>query len=236
MINISFKIKQGIAAHAQSVLGEEVCGFVINGQVVRCKNDHPSPSSNFAIKASDFVKAEKVGKIQALYHSHPSGPRGYSRFDVKSSKQTNLPWIVFDELSGDFFCGDPTGDAPYEGRQWIYGIHDCYAILKDFYKKEFDIVLDDFERGDEKEWEKNEWQMFARNYAGQGFVEINKPERKGDFLLMQINAPSPNHAGVISGEGWTFYHHLINRKSEKTVYGGYWAKITTKVLRHKRLL
>jgi len=75
--------------------------------------------------------------------------------------------------------------------------------------------------------------MFADNYSQQGFYEISKPEHKGDFLLMQINAPSPNHAGVIVGDGCSFYHHLMGRLSEKSVYGGYWAKMTTKVLRHK---
>jgi cell wall-associated NlpC family hydrolase len=118
----------------------------------------------------------------------------------------------------------------------VYGIHDCYAILKDFYQREFNITLDDFPRGEELEWEKDEWRMFDRHYAQQGFVPIDKPGNKGDFLLMQIGAPSPNHAGTIAEDGWSFYHHLVNRRSERTVYGGYWAKITTKVLRHRDLL
>lgn len=236
MIDIPLRVKRSIVAHAQSKPDEEVCGFVIDGQVVPCDNHHFSPSSNFAIDAIDFAKAEKQGRIDAIYHSHPHGPAGFSLADVKACKQSNVPWIVFDAPSGGFFYADPTGNAPYEGRQWIYGIHDCYAILRDFYAREFGIVLDDFERGAEGEWEADEWRMFVNNYAAQGFVEIDRPERKGDFLLMQLNAPSPNHAGVVSEEGWTFYHHLMNRRSEKTVYGGYWARITTKVLRHRDLL
>lgn len=236
MTSIPIEIKQAIANHAREVFPQEACGFVVNGKIIKCKNHHPLPLSNFAIAAKDYANAEQLGTIEAIYHSHPEGLNGFSLRDVQSCKQSNVPWIVFNGKTGDFFYANPSGNAAYEGRQWIYGIHDCYAILKDFYQREFAIVLDDFPRGEELEWEKDEWRMFERHYEQQGFVPIDKPANKGDFLLMQVGAPSPNHAGVIAGDGWSFYHHLMNRRSEKTVYGGYWAKITTKILRHKELL
>ena len=236
MTDITLSIQQAVANHAREVFPEEACGFVVDGQIVKCKNDHPFPLSNFAIQAKDYARAESLGTIEAVYHSHPEGPNGFSLRDVQSCKQSNVPWIVFNGKTGDFFYADPTGNAPYEGRQWIYGIHDCYAILRDFYKREFGIALDDFPRGKELEWKNDEWRMFERHYEQQGFVSIDKPGKKGDFLLMQVGAPSPNHAGILSEDGWSFYHHLMNRRSEKTVYGEYWAKITTKVLRHKELL
>jgi proteasome lid subunit RPN8/RPN11 len=235
-MNIPLSIKQGVANHAHKAAPEEACGVVVNGKVIELKNAHPEPEKNFAITAADYARMEDIGDIEAIYHSHPlNHAKGFSKFDIKSCKQSNIPWILFDNKSGDFYYADPTGNAPYEGRQWIYGIHDCYAILRDFYRREFGIVLDDFPRGDELEWKQDEWRMFERHYADQGFVETEKADRKGDFLLMQVGAPSPNHAGVLLQDG-TFYHHLMNRRSERTVYGGYWAKITTKVLRHKDLL
>ena len=36
---------------------------------------------------------------------------------------------------------------------------------------------------------------------------------------MNIVAPSPNHAGVFLAEQNCFYHHLMDRQSEKTVWG-----------------
>jgi hypothetical protein len=120
-----------------------------------------------------------LGAIEAVYHSHPEGPNGFSLRDVQSCKQSNVPWIVFNGKTGDFFYADPTGNAPYEGRQWVYGIHDCYAILRDFYKREFGIALDDFPRGKELEWKNDEWRMFERHYEQQGFVSIDKPGEKG---------------------------------------------------------
>ena len=230
---ISFSIKQAIAGEARKAAPHECCGLVVNGQIVPCVNSSPSPSDYFTIAAEDYVRASKLGEIEAVYHSHVDGIRGFSRPDIAACKQSGLPWIVFHAPSGDFFYANPTGSAPYEGRQWIYGIHDCYAIVKDFYQQEFGIVLDDFERGEEMEWESKGWTMFVDNYSQQGFYETEKPERKGDILLMQVGAPSPNHVGVMTGQDNSFYHHLMDRVSEKSVYGGYWAKVTTKTLRHR---
>jgi proteasome lid subunit RPN8/RPN11 len=233
--SLSLSIKQAIVNHARAALPKEACGVVINGKVMEVKNNHFSPLSNFAISAEDYAKLEEQGTIQAIYHSHPAGVDGFSQADVKACKQSNIPWVVFSCRTGNFFYADPTGSLPYEGRQWVYGVQDCYALLRDFYKREFNIALDDFPRGQEKEWEKPEWQMFDKHYASQGFVAVNEAGQKGDMLLMHVGAPSPNHVGVLSSDG-TFYHHLMNRFSERNVYGGYWAKITTQVLRHQQLL
>lgn len=232
---ISLSVKQAIAGEARKASPEECCGFVVNGKVVPCKNISPLPLSTFVISAEDYEKAENIGEIEAVYHSHVDGVRGFSLPDVKACKQSGLPWIVYHLPSSDFFYANPSGTAPYEERQWVYGIHDCYALLRDFYKREFGIELDDFERGEEKEWESSSWNMFTRNYESQGFYEVKGPELKGDFLLMQIGAPSPNHAAVMTGDGNYFYQHLTGRLSEKNVYGGYWAKVTAKVLRHKEV-
>jgi cell wall-associated NlpC family hydrolase len=137
--------------------------------------------------------------------------------------------------SGNFYYADPTGNVPYEERQWIYGIHDCYSLVRDFHRREFDIVLDDFDRGEELEWQSKDWQMFSRNYAKQGFRRIDRPSQKGDVLLMQIDAPFPNHVGVMTGDGILFYHHLMDRLSEKAIWGGMWEKVTSYVLRHESL-
>lgn len=226
-------LKAGIAKEARLAKPNECCGLIVDGKLWPCNNVHSSPQDHFAIDAIDYAKAEANGSVDAIYHSHIDGLRGFSKHDIKACKRSNVPWIVYYAPKAEFFVADPTGQSPYEGRQWIYGIHDCYGLMRDYYRRELGIVLDDFERGDEGEWERDEWRMFADNYVKQGFLEIDGPERKGDVLLMQINAPSPNHVGVITGDGNHFYHHLIDRLSEKSVYGGYWAKVTTVTLRHR---
>ena len=124
---------------------------------------------------------------------------------------------------------------PYVGRAWVYGINDCYSLTRDFYRREFNIHLDDFERGEDGEWSSDNWNMFGENYESQGFVDIDQPSQKGDILLMKIDTKWPTHFGVFKGEGLRLYHHLANRKSEETSYSKYWRQFTAKVLRHRAL-
>ena len=233
MKQLTYRLKKTIAFEAAQCAPQECCGFVVNGEIVPCKNVHDSPESNFAIAAEDYVRAEEKGNIDAIYHSHIGGLDGFSKHDMKSCKQCNIPWIMVHLPTHNFHYIDPTGNAPYEGREWSYGVHDCYALVRDFYIREFGIELDDFERGEDEEWLNSGWGMFVNNYEGQGFYEIGRPEKKGDILLMRLQSPEPNHVAVMNGNGASFYHHLAARPSQSAVYGGYWAKVTVKVLRHK---
>ncbi len=233
MNKLSHSLKRAIAFQASQCAPEECCGFIVNGELMPCKNIHDSPTTNFAISAEDYVKAEESGVIEAIYHSHVGGMDGFSMHDAKACKESNIPWVMIQLPTHKFHYIDPTGSAPYEGREWCYGVSDCYSLFRDFYAREFNIHLDDFERGEDEEWLNPDWRMFADNYAAQGFYEVGRAEQKGDMLLMRLQAPGPNHVGVMNGNGACFYHHLSNRLSESAVYGGYWAKVTVKVLRHK---
>jgi proteasome lid subunit RPN8/RPN11 len=230
---IPLDIVEGIACESLKVLPEEACGFVVDNEIVPCKNVHSLPLTNFAIAAEDYARAESLGDIQFVYHSHVDAPCRFSLHDIKACKQSNLPWLIYHPLSGDHTYADPRGSAPYEGRCWVYGIHDCYGLVRDFFLNEFGITLDDFERGDEEEWKASEWNMFEKHWQMQGFYEIEAPQQKGDVVLMQIESPTPNHVGVIAGKGNKFYHHLLGRYSEASTWGDFWSKMTVKTLRHK---
>lgn len=231
---ISQEAKRLIVAEATKNIPNEACGFIVDGKVMACKNVHSSPTDHFAIAAEDYAKAEESGTIEAVFHSHGRDdlPK-FSGHDIVSCKESNLPWILYSLKTGSFTTIDPTGNAPYTERPWAYGVHDCYSLTRDFYRRELGIVLDDFHRGEEMEWQQRDWKMFAANYAKQGFRRIERPEQKGDILLMQIDAPSPNHVGVMTGNGMLFYHHLMDRLSEQSIWGGMWEKVTTLVLRHE---
>ena len=216
---------------------EEGCGLIANGKVTPCKNIHPSPQENFTIAAEDYAFVnEAEGEIECIYHSHTNDRDGFSPADIRACKQTNIPWLVYNVHSKDWKYADPRGDQPYVGREWLYGINDCYSLTRDFYRREFGIILDDFERGEDGEWLNDHWNMFGENYAGQGFIDIDEPSRKGDILLMKMETKWPNHFGIFKGEGSRLYHHFVNRRSEETSYGKYWRRYTAKVLRHRKLL
>jgi proteasome lid subunit RPN8/RPN11 len=222
--------------HAMQCFPEEACGLIVNNEYLPCNNVHSLPLNYFAIDAKDYAKASAKGDIQAIFHSHPNLLNSFSSHDIAACKQSELPWVLYCTGANQWVEIDPSGKAPYLGRPWQYGIYDCYALMKDFYGREFNIILDDFDRGEEGEWENPEWQMFEKNVEQQGFIDCDGPIRKGDMLLMQMQASFPNHAGfIVSPASNIFYQHLMGRISEQNVYGGYWAKVTNRILRHKDL-
>jgi len=229
--------KPQMAAHAQKHPDQEVCGIVAGGQYWPCNNAHSSPSRHFAITAEDYARFDPLG-IEAIFHSHLYFSEDkFSRHDIASCKQVNVPWVMYCVPANTWHHMDPTGNAPFLERPWLYGIYDCYGLLRDYYRREFSIELDDYDRGEEFEWKSSEWRMFEKNFEGQGFREVGDGQaRKGDMLLMQLQADFPNHVGVMhSPEQNVFYQHLLDRLSEASVYGGYWRKNTVKVLRHREL-
>ena len=229
-------LRAEMRAHALTAPEEEVCGLIAGGKYIPCKNLHSFPSSNFAIDAKAYAKAEKKGEIEGIFHSHPGFIGGFSRHDIEACKTSNLPWLVLAVGLNEWHEMSPYGDAPYIGRPWLYGMYDCYGVFRDFYKNEFGIVLDDFDRGQEFEWSSPEWRMFEKNVTDQGFVEIGNLEKKGDMILMQLQCDFVNHIGVLARPNENvFYHHLLDRLSEENVYGGYWEKCTKRLMRHKEL-
>ena len=229
-------LRAEMRAHALTRPEEEVCGLIVNWRYQPCANVHSSPSLNFAIDAKDYARAEAMGEIEGVFHSHPGLIGGFSRHDVEACKVSNLPWTVLAVGLNEWHEMTPYGDAPYIGRPWIYGIYYCYGLFRDFYKNEFGLVLDDFDRGQEFEWSSPEWRMFEKNVEDQGFVEISKLEKKGDMILMQLQCNFVNHIGLLAvPNASVFYHHLLDRLSEENVYGGYWAKCTKRLMRHREL-
>lgn len=229
-------LKAEMAAYAHEKAPEEACGIIAGGRFFPCKNAHPRPLESFAIEAKDYALLEDLG-IEAIFHSHLGFESHFSKHDIQSCKASNLPWVMYCTGANSWHEMDPTGNAPYLERPWIYGIYDCYGLVRDYFQKEFAIALDDYERGKEFEWESPEWRMFEKNFKQQGFQDIGESAlQKGDILLMQLQASFPNHVGVIHSPSQNiFYQHLLDRLSEANVYGGYWQKCTSKILRHREL-
>ena len=75
--------------------------------------------------------------------------------------------------------------------------------------------------------------MYLDNFAKEGFNETTLEQiAYGDLFLMQLESPVPNHAGIYLGDG-VVLHHVQGRLSSRDVYGGYYQKVTAKVLKHE---
>lgn len=170
-----------------------------------------------------------------VFHSHPNLPAEPSQADMVACEASGLPWFILSFPSGQWHETQPSGYiAPLVGRAWAHGVLDCYSVIRDWYRAERGIDLPNFDRFDE--WWKRGQSLYLDNFDSAGFEALGAVQSQdmevGDVLLMQVASPVPNHAAIYLGDG-LILHHLQGRLSSRDVYGGYWQKITTHILRHR---
>lgn len=238
MINLSEDLKQAIMAHALAESPRECCGVLVDvdGELeyVGCRNMADHPLQQFAIHHQDYAKAEERGEIVAIVHSHPFASVEPSEADRTACEASGMPWIIVNPQTEAMHQFAPEGhEAPLIGRTFVYGVHDCYSVIRDHYKRELGIALPDVDR-EEFGWWKNGKNLYVEQFERVGFVDVHDAPRKHDCFLMQVQSNVSNHAAVYLGDN-LILHHLVNQLSRRDIYGGYWMQHTSHVLRYRTL-
>lgn len=228
--------KQKAVEHALQQHPREACGLVVvlqgKEQYWPCKN-LAEGTEQFILDPSDYADAEDAGEIVAVVHSHPTMPAVASEADLVSIESGDLPWYIVNPTTGQWSEPLlPKGyKAPLIGREWVWGVTDCWSLVYDWYNQA-GLSLVDFERPlTPAEFEADP--LFERSWKLAGFEVIadEEPLERGDFILMAIKNKHLNHCGVYIGDGMIL-HHLRNRLSSRDMYGGWLAKCTGRRLRH----
>lgn len=231
-------VKQAVLDHAKEQHPRECCGLVVihkgKQRYVPCKNIADG-NNHFAIDPNDYVAAEELGEIFAVVHSHPDIPAAPSQADLVSCEASGLPWFIVSHPLTAWSETYPTGyKAPLVGREWKHGVLDCYALIRDWYSEEMGLQLPNFSREDDW-WNKGQ-NLYLDSFADCGFIEISQSElKRGDALLMAINAPVPCHAAIYLGDGMIL-HHMNGRLSCREALTGSYLSRTTHFLRYNRSL
>jgi proteasome lid subunit RPN8/RPN11 len=233
---LSKAIKEKALAHAKESPEVEVVGVVhiIKGRerYFPCKNIADDPKHFFELCPEDYAKAEELGEITAIIHSHPITNHHPSQADKVACENSGVPWYVVNPQTEKWGHCEPSGfQLGYVGRIFSHGLVDCYSLVKDFYEREFNIELANYYRSDK--WWKKGGNLYLENFKNEGFYEIEMEEmRYGDCFLMKLESSVPNHAAVYMGEN-VVLHHVQGRLSSRDVYGGYYQKVTEYCLRHE---
>lgn len=222
--------------HAQEADPKEACGLihVVKGRrrYYRCANIALTPDEHFVLDPCDYAMAEDKGDIIAVVHSHPVSRPEPSPADQLACNKTGLPWVIVNPKTEEWgYCEPRNYELPYVGRQFVFGVVDCYTLIRDWYLREQGIALDDFPRRD-LFWERGE-NLYVDGFKSQGFRQIPLGDlQPGDAILMQLSADLPNHGAIYLGNQ-QILHHLQRRLSSRDVYGGYYLKNTAMALRHE---
>ena len=228
--------KNAALKHAKEQDPKESVGvlIVIKGkeQYYPCNNLSTYSQQCFILDPEDYVKADALGEITAIVHSHPVTPPSPSQADKVSCEQSGLKWHIVNPKTETWGYCEPTGyKPPLIGRQWVWGVTDCWSLVRDYYKQQHNIQLLDYERPTTPQ-DFLDNPLFEQYAERTGFKELSNNEKlqKGDVLLMSILHPTLNHVAIFLGD--EILHHLADRLSTREPYNEWLLKCTGKRYRY----
>ena len=240
-------VTEAIRAHAVAQYPDESCGMITRGGYVPLANvaqpvegvERSGPRFAFDC-AAELAPHLVRGDVLALVHSHPDGPEGPSSKDMRQQRAMDLPWGIVmadaERASVPYFWGDMLAPPPLEGRPFRHGPSgtdgkgDCGALVRDWYRLERGVLINDYARDDE--WWRHGQALYLDNYFDAGFRQADATDpRRGDLILMAIRSDTANHAAIYIGDH-LLLHHLERRLSRiEPVLG--WHKHRRAWLRHE---
>ena len=236
MIELPQGIKALALSHAKEVFPLESCGLVVvvkgRRRYFPCENIAKTKHEHFIMNPLDYAAAEDAGEIVGVIHSHPKTSPNPSQADRVACEKSNLPWYIVNPSTEVWGYCEPNGfELAYVGREFVFGLSDCYSLCRDWYKREMGLNLKDYERRDE--WWLSGQDLYLENFANEGFYEIPlRVLQRGDALLMKFTAAVPTHAAIYIGDQMIL-HHMQGRLSSRDILGSYYLERTVKALRHE---
>jgi len=212
----------------------ESCGVIVNNEFIPCKNIADDPYKNFKIDRK-VVTHSYINGLQSVVHSHIDHSH-LSKEDMVRSSNTNVPWgVAFIEgrrKAGIYFWGENLETQDFIERPFVYGIYDCYSLVRDFYSVKLNIKLPPV-HSDYEWWEKGK-SLFEDLFEKFGFIPIDKDNNyiEGDVFMWAIRSNVVNHIGVYYNEN--ILHHLNGRLSGSCDVN-VWGRSAKYVLRKKEL-
>jgi len=228
-------LHKAIWVNAYESFPMESCGVIVNDEFIPCKNIAEDPYKNFKIDRK-VVTESYINGLQAVIHSHVNYPY-LSKEDMVRSSNTEVPWgvafIQGQRKAGIYFWGENLATQDFVERPFVYGIYDCYSLVRDFYSVELNIKLPPVHSN--YEWWENGESLFEDLFEKFGFIPIDKSNDyiKGDIFMWAIGSATINHIGVYVGDELILHH--LNGRLSGTCDVKVWGRSAEYVLRSKSI-
>ena len=230
--------------HALKEHPKESCGLIVGNMYYRCKNVAPDPTTDFKISEKEIATKLQRGNIKCVIHSHNNYPHS-SEKDQIIQEASGYPWgiisIFNNRVADTWFWGDQIEPDQLVGRKFRNGSHDCYALIRDWYRINRNVLLPTkahpltwFKDKKDKEGEiiRPATNMIVDNMNEFGFKEISQdgPFEIGDVLMARDSSEVINHTALYIGRG-LILHHMWGRLSTREPLIN-WKKYIEKVVRY----
>lgn len=217
---LSIDLIKAIQAHALAEYPNEAVGFVYQDRYEPKQNIASLPAEQFELANEDYP-IDQTGLI-GMVHSHTNGNAEPTVADMEGQMDAAMPWGVFtcdgETCSQILWWGDELTPPPLLGRQFRSGPSgsdgkgDCYALIRDYFRLERGVMIDEFPR-DDLWWtdKQHAGDMYTENFKKAGFTEIHQRDLEaGDVILMRIRSlgDGPNHGAVYLGRGLIMQHMM----------------------------
>lgn len=84
----------------------EVCGIIYKSKnkffYKECINISSNPKYEFDIGDNDYIETYKAGEIVCIFHSHPMGNTGLSKYDLMISEHLGVPFLMYENQTKEF--------------------------------------------------------------------------------------------------------------------------------------
>lgn len=231
-------IANAVQDHALADYPNEAVGCIVDGQYLPLINEADQPQISFA-------RSDYPADAEAFIHSHTQDrSTAPSRADMQSQQATALPWGIVatdgKSCSAIQWFGDQVPVPPLLGRTFVSGFTDCWGLVRDVYRTQFGITLQNIPR-DENWYRDQPPHGVALDLLGTdriietGFriIDISKA-RPGDVLLGSILSRVVNHCAILLPDG-LLMHHTDGRLSRREPVNN-WMKLIRYCVRHESFL
>ena len=225
--------------HAKQQTPYEACGLVgvYKGKekYYPCKNLAEDLKDQFIVNPDDWADAEDEAEIIAVFHSHPNHSSTASDADLASCEYLDLPFYIVTPETEQWSYYKPSGyKKGLIGREWVWGVQDCWNLIHDWYKEKKNIVLKHWDRPKSPK-EFSEKPLFEYGLPLTGFIELENTIdlKKGDVLLMDTGMGTLDHVALYIGDQ-TILHHCVKRLSCREIYDQKYIQWTKKVYRYAK--
>lgn len=242
-------IKRQIIDLARLTPDREICGFIYYTaenelKVYPANNISVNPTNTFEIDPVDYIRCDRRGTICGVYHSHPGNEEAFSKGDLKYIEEVGVPLYLYTVGTGKWSEYIPaTYHVDLVGLPFIWGLYDCYSIVRNKWRQDLGIFLDDFDRGNDFAQNDESKPLIVNNLAEQGGVIVGRgmdglaKAKSNDLILFNTESYSrifPLHFGVFLGNS-RFLHHPEGKLSREDFLDEHWIKRVNLVVRHKSL-